>query len=116
MEYIPDLQKLMVATPEANRASLKTTMTFKNGVLGDANAEGDGSIVPKAIMSAIQTAAPQFLAALNVAANTPGHSVPAPYLYKILVSDDDIRFIGTQGTTDINITILPQEETKTSKD
>ena len=117
LEYLPDPGKKMSATPQSNNASLKTTLTFENGVLTKADADGEAASVPKAIVSAIKTAAPKFTGALNVPTDEEiqkdeekPYTVPAPYIYKIVVDGSTVMFKGGQGKTDIKVTLLEQEK------
>jgi len=109
IEYLPDPNKKMSAVPKSFMATIKTTMEFKNGVLTSNEEEGDGTVVPKAILKAVETAAPAFLAALNKT-DVRELTVPAPYIYKIVVDGNDIIFVGKKGDTNIKITLLPQKK------
>ncbi len=61
----------------------------------------DTTELPKAVFAAVQSAASLLVKALEAAAP----KVPAPYLYKIVVTGEDIKFIGGQGDTGIIVSI-----------
>jgi len=106
--YLPDPAKKMSASPKATLADVDMVMTFDRGVLTQSTETLDATEVPKAITDAVKAFGPQLLALLNEAQKAQEHSLPAPYLYKIVVKGSGVQFIGGQGDTDVMITLLPQ--------
>jgi hypothetical protein len=106
--YLPDPQKKMTATPSSFLSTIQTSMEFDKGVFKSAKNTTDATVVSSAVISAIQTAAPALLAALNEPAQD--RTVPAPYLYKIVVEGTAVKFIGGKGDIDIKVDILKQTE------
>jgi hypothetical protein len=92
--YLPDPQKKMTATPSSFLSTIQTTMEFDKGVLKSAKNTTDASIVSSGIVKAVESAAPALLAALNEPARD--RLVPAPYLYKIIVEGNTVKFVGKQ--------------------
>jgi hypothetical protein len=97
--YLEDKTKLMMATPHVVGGRSELTMFFQNGVLTGSSEVGDTTAIPKAIISALQSAIP-LLAAM--AAPTTG-TVPAPSIYKIVVRDGKLSFIGGSGDVGIQV-------------
>jgi hypothetical protein len=85
---LPDQTRLMEARPWGSGSSLKTSLSFKNGVLTESSEEVDATATSSAILSAAQTILPLL------AASKTDNRVPAPYLYKILVQGSKVSFIG----------------------
>ncbi len=89
-KYLPDLTKKREVRPYQFLAKNEGTLTFEEGILTGAKTEGDGTAVPKAVISALETAAKTALAAADRSAGierkaTDG-TIPAPavYLFKII--------------------------------
>jgi hypothetical protein len=108
VHYLPDPQKKMSATPKATLSDVDLTMTFDRGVLTQTTEALDATAVPTAIAKAVEAFAPKLLGILNEAQKEQEHSLPPPYLFKIIVNDSAVRFVGGPGDTDIKITLLPQ--------
>jgi len=82
--YLPDQTKKMVAKPVNLLSKSESTLNFDNGVLTSAKDVLTADVVPKAIIEAVQKAASSFLAMAR--AEVPEQEVPAPHLYKIVVT------------------------------
>lgn len=106
--YLPDPAKKMSATPKTKLADVDMTMTFDRGVLTQTTETMDATAVPTAIAKAVEAFAPKLLALLNEAQKEQEHSLPAPYVYKIIVSANTVQFRGGPGDAEIKITLLPQ--------
>jgi hypothetical protein len=106
--YLPDPHSKMTASPKSFLSSIQATLEFDKGVLKSAKNTVDATVIPSAIVSAMKTAAPAFLAAMNEPAQA--RVVPAPYLYKIIVRTDKVSFIGDKGDIDVKVNVLKQEE------
>ena len=98
--YLPDRTKLMTLMPSVVGGRAEVTLYFKNGMLVGESELGDTTEVPRAIIAAAQTALP-----LLAAAESTGNTVPAPYLYRIVVNDTTVQFIGEQGDTSVSVPI-----------
>jgi hypothetical protein len=109
VKYLPDPAKKMSAKPDAKLADVDTKMDFDRGVLTTSVESGDATAVPKAIVKAVETLAPKLLAALNKADTAKEYTVPAPYVFKIVVNGNDVYFLGGQGDAPIKITLLRQD-------
>ncbi len=95
-EY-PDQTKLMEAKPKYIAASSNMTLECSNGMLTKTVETGDGTAVPVAVLKAIETVADKTLSALSEAGDTKErHSLPPPYLYKIVADQDGVQFLGGQ--------------------
>ncbi len=108
VQPLPDPNKKMSATPHAKGADIDLTMSFDRGVLNETTESGDTSAIPTSIAKAVEAFAPALLALLNEAQTTQEYSVPAPYVYKIVVKGSEVHFIGGKGDEDFKITLLPQ--------
>lgn len=96
--FLPDLTRKRVIDPYATLASNNTTLTFTNGVLTQGKTEVDETVVPKALVGALEKAA---IAALGGTLNAPGApptaQLPPPQLFKIvLTGDGGARLLGGQ--------------------
>jgi hypothetical protein len=109
--YLPDPMKKMTASPKSFLSTIQTTMDFDHGVFKSAKNTTDATVVSSAIVKAVESAAPALLAALNEPAQD--RTVPPPYLYKIIVDNNTIKFVGGAGDIDIKVNILKQTEEKT---
>ena len=110
IKYLPDPTKKMSAQPNSSFATgLKTTMNFDHGVLTSVKDELGGDIISPAILKAVETMGPALLKALNLAQDNV-YTVPAPYIYKIVVTGEEVKFVGGQGDTALKVTLLPQKE------
>lgn len=100
IRYLPDQTRIMTATPTVIGGHTEMTLYFQNGMLGSVSTLGDTTEVPKALIGAVQTALP-FLIGVAEGPKPPGF--PAPYIYKLIVNNDKITFIGKQGNTRIEV-------------
>ena len=107
--YLPDPNKKMSAKPKTTLADVDSTLEFDCGVLTSSVSKGDATAVPTAIAKAVEAFAPALLAAMGRAKETKDYTVPAPYLFKIVVDGSDVYFMGGQGDQPIKITLLPQD-------
>lgn len=110
--YLPDLTRKMAAKPYNFMSSNTTKLNFSHGVLTDSDQKGDGTAVPKAIIEAAKTVAIAAAKGAGVALNqperaggVPGFAVPAPYLYRIVITETDVTLQGGQGSVDGTTTI-----------
>ncbi|GFO57424.1 hypothetical protein GMSM_44310 [Geomonas sp. Red276] len=102
--YLPDQTTKMEAKPKVAGGHSELTMYFQNGVLTSSSELGDTTAVPKALISAVQSAIPLLTAAMAVEKS----KVPPPYLYKIVVKNGTINFYGAQGDAPIVVPSLQQ--------
>ena len=105
--YLPDQTKKMVAKPFNLFAKVESTLEFNNGILKSSKDTLTADAVPKAIIEAVQKVAPLLAMAR---AEIPEEEVPAPYLYKIVVTADAVQFYGGPG--DVPIKVAVHEEAK----
>jgi hypothetical protein len=110
VHYLPDPKKLMSATPHATLADVGSTLNFDRGVLTESTDTGDATTVPNAILKAVAAFGPTLLGILNEAKREQEHSIPAPYIFRIIVQGNHVVFSGSQGDTSINLTLLPQTD------
>jgi len=103
VRYLPDQTQLMSVSPVVHGGHTEMTLYFQNGVLSSESAIGDTTEVPKAIIAAVQSVAP--LLALGVAEGPKKSGFPAPFLYKIVVENETVTFIGGPGNTKIQAPI-----------
>ena len=101
--FLPDKNKKRVADPTVVLASLNTTLTFTNGILGQSKAVADTTGVPKAVIAAVEKAA-ALLAPLNAELETP-HQLPRPHLYRMTWTGDQMQLVGGLADEPINITL-----------
>jgi len=98
--YLPDTTEVMSVRPYAFMATNDAALTFTNGVLTEASATVDETVVPNAFVDALGKVATAAMAAdLPAGADA---SVPPPYLFKITVDGQKITLeggaaIGTKG-------------------
>jgi hypothetical protein len=100
--YLPDQSQIMSATPSIVGGRTEMTLYFQNGTLASASTIGDTTALPRSIVSAVQSALP-LLAMAAAGPTQPGF--PAPFLYKIVVRDSVVNFIGGQGDSSIQVPI-----------
>jgi len=96
--YLPDPAKLMSAHPYAYLSSNSGSMEFTNGVLTSSETEVDATVVPKAVLTALQAVAVAAVGAANTTTqekNSP--TVPLPTIFKIEVSGGHAQLIGENG-------------------
>ncbi len=100
IRYLPDQSVIKTVSPTTGWAHTEMTLNFQNGVLATSSTMGDPTAIPKAIISAVQSALPLLAAA---GATPKLNSFPAPYLYKLVWNGDTLKFIGSQGDTRIQV-------------
>jgi len=100
IRYLPDQTRVMTATPSIIGGRTEMSLYFQNGMLTSVSTVGDTTEVPKALINAAQTALPLLLAA----AESPHQKgFPAPYIYKLVVENGNIKFVGGKGDTSIHV-------------
>lgn len=101
--YLPDQSRIMTVNPTIRGGHTEMTLYFQNGVLASASSIGDTTEIPKAVIAAIQSALPLIAGAAFEGQKQPGF--PAPYLYKIVATATELKFIGGKGDTNIDVPI-----------
>jgi hypothetical protein len=93
---LPDDSKKRSAKPYNFLASNTVTLKFTNGVLNDNTFEADGTAVPSAIVEVLGEAAKKMISGRSgeTGEEEKSHTVPVPYLYKIIVHGDSITLHG----------------------
>lgn len=97
--YLPDTTRMMALDPYAFAASNDSTFKFTNGLLQEATTVVDETLVPKAIVTALGTAASTAFAAFNtpVDAGVPLEA-PPPMLFRIVqLSNGTWALVGGPG-------------------
>lgn len=92
--FLPDLTQKRTVDPYALLASNNTTLTFTNGVLTQGKTVVDETIVPKAVVGALEKAAGVALKAFNVAGGGASGNLPPPLLFKIILKNGSARLAG----------------------
>lgn len=77
--YLPDKQKKRSIKPYAYGAKNDTTLKFENGMLKEAKAVVDETVIPVAAISTLEKIATSLVKAANGGAD----GIPAPYLFRI---------------------------------
>jgi len=96
--YLPDPSKLMSAHPYAYLSSNTGSMEFANGVLTTSEMDVDSTVVPKAVLSALQAVAVAAIGAGNATqTTTQPPTVPLPKIFKVEVSKGHAHLIGEDG-------------------
>lgn len=90
--YLPDTTQKMSVRPYAVLASNNATLSFSNGILTEAAAVVDETVVPVAFVDALSKAAAAAIAADQP--QIPQATVPVPYLFKITVHRNSITLSG----------------------
>jgi hypothetical protein len=98
--YITDTSKKMMVTPTVIWGHSELDLYFQNSMLTGSSELSDTTDLPKAVVAAVQSAIP-LLAKGAFAVKPP--QVPAPYIFKIVVDHDQVKFIGHQGDTSITV-------------
>lgn len=101
IRYLPDQTRIMTVKPWVFLSHAEMNFTFQNGVLSTSSTMGDSTGIPKAIITAVESALPLIGAA--IAETEKKNGFPAPYLYKIVVEGTDVNFIGGQANFAIQI-------------
>lgn len=95
LKFLPDTTTKRSIDPFAVLAQNETTLTFTNGYLSQSKAVIDETVVPKAIVTALEKVA---TAAMNAAADDPNgfreEDLPLPQLYRIVITDRDVSLMG----------------------
>jgi len=95
---LPDLTRKRSVDPFAYLASNNSTLTFQNGMLTQAKSVIDETVVPKAVVGALEKVATGLLAGtLNDAGATPTGQLPPPQLFRIVFTDAGARLVGGPG-------------------
>jgi len=104
IRYLPDQTRVMTASPVVHMSHTEMTLNFQNGILASSSTMGDSTQIPKALISAVQSALPLIAKAVAAAGQQPD-GFPAPYLYKIIVNGSTVQFLGEQGDSKIQVPI-----------
>jgi hypothetical protein len=97
--FLPDLARKRSIDPYAYLASNNSTLVFQNGMLTQAKSIVDETIVPKAVIGALEKVATGLLAgALNDAGAQPPTQLPPPQLFRILFTKTGAKLVGGPGT------------------
>lgn len=96
---LPDQTKKMVAQPYNFLATIKTDMSFNDGVLNQSKVAIDASVVPRALIETVAKVLP-YLAA----ADAPSYEVPSVEIYKIVARNNTFEFVGGPGDKPIRVT------------
>ena len=104
--YLPDQTKKRTVRVWTFLASANAGHKFANGVLTDANTSADSTALPKAVINALQGILSSAAAAGKLLdAGSEGSVIPAPQLYKIVVSDDMITLCGGAGDIPVRVSL-----------
>lgn len=95
--YLPDTTKLMSIRPYSYFASNNTTLKFEQGLLTQAKAVVDETIIPTAVISSLETVAKGIIEAANAPTDANQYTVPAPYLFRINLDNGKWELNGGQG-------------------
>ena len=102
--FLPDLDREMSIRPYNYLATSNVQLAFTNGMLSNTTSSIDETVIPKALISAVEkvaSAAGPLAAANEATTSVPQLSnnvVPAPSIYKIVLSGDDVILVGGQGS------------------
>lgn len=116
--YLPDPNKKMSVRPDTTLADVKSTLEFEHGALTTANDSGDATEVSKAVQTAVEKLGTALIGAGIVPRGLDEQPVtmPAPYIYKIVVKNGSVRLIGGSRAPAFHITLLPQPPGKKEED
>jgi len=119
--YLPDLTQKRVIDPFNFLAANNSTLTFVNGILTQGKTIVDETVVPKAMIGALEKAAAASLAGtLNAAGIASPTQLPPPQLFKIVLKDGAAKLVGGAGVDQaavvrmIDVTIPEPEEPGTA--
>ena len=101
--YLPDQSRIMTATPKILGGHTEMTLTFQNGVMANGSTLGDTTDLAKATIATVQSAIPLLAKAAFEGPDVQGF--PPPCLYKIIVEDGSVTFLGGKGNTRIQVPI-----------
>ena len=96
--YLPDTTKMRSIKPYNFGAKNDVTLKFDRGRLVQAKAVVDETIIPNAVVSALEKVAIANIKAGN--GDAPG--IPAPILYRIIADDKGVWKLEGEPATDIN--------------
>lgn len=113
--FIADPTKKMSVKVNSFLSTAQTTMEFDNGVYKSAKNTIDATAFPQAIIKAVQAVGVELLSAANAPSNSSTASLPAPYLYRILINGNKVSFVGGKGNIDISVNIVKEEKGKDEK-
>jgi hypothetical protein len=114
IKYLPDPAKLMSVRPEATLADVGTTLEFDHGMLTTAKDTGDATALTKAVLEAAGKIGMALIAG-NVAeggADPTKPTIPAPYIYRIVVTSTGVTLVGGDRQQTFQITLLEQPAVK----
>lgn len=96
--FLPDLTRKRVIDPYAVLSSNNSTLTFTNGVLTQGKTVVDETVVPKAVVGALEKAATALLSgAFNAPGAPPSAQLPPPQLFKVvLLPNGGAKLVGGQ--------------------
>lgn len=83
--WLPDTTRVMTLKPYAYLAKNDATFKFDKGLLTQAKSVADETVIPTAVVAALKTAAVAAIAAANKSEGAENPTVPAPYLYRIVI-------------------------------
>lgn len=93
--YLPDTTQKMSIKPYAYLASNESTLQFDTGMLTQAAAVVDETVVPTAALDSLaKVLGTVAKAALNAPESIQEATVPIPYLFKIIIKGDNIELRG----------------------
>ena len=107
--HLPDRSKRRSIRPYATLARGKATLELRNGVLTGADTESDAAAIPRALVGALEAAAKAAIVAGRGSGEGDGATLPAPYLFKIVVAGDHVELVGGGRAEPIRVD-LPGEE------
>jgi hypothetical protein len=108
---LPDPDKKMSAEAVSTLAEVGGTLEFDRGVLTTSSETGDATVVPNAVLKAVETLAPSILAKMfDDPTKKKDFEIPGPYLFKIVLKGGAPYLVGGAADTPIKITLLPQEK------
>lgn len=111
LQYLADPQKKREYRTSQFLSSVETELTFSNGVLNIGNTTTDSTVVPTAVIGAIEKVLTSGIAN-DPLANV--NKVPAPSIYKLVVTGNQIAFLGEKSTHFVNVTVT--QEAKPAKE
>jgi hypothetical protein len=112
LKWLPDQTKLRQARPYKFLAKNESTFEFKDGVLAKSDSIGDGTIIPKAFISAAEKVISAGIkGGANLEDTDRAKTTPAPdsapriYLFKIIQVDGEYLLVGDEGYRPVYKTI-----------
>jgi hypothetical protein len=100
---LPDETKKRSIRPYNFAATISVTLEFNHGVLSHSVADIDETVVPNALITAMETAAKAAIAAANKTTSEKKQTLPGPYLFKIIVRKDSVELVGGQPVVNAEI-------------